>query len=99
MLFTNYSVPTFRKECISGMGSLMQSVYVRENLTCNDPIEVPYYSSEKFEDLCIHCACATTDTTEGSYHICQFCKQSGKLPVLKGKGNYSNHQLLTKLVL
>ena len=36
----------------------MQRVFVRENLSCDEPVEIPYYSSEKFEDLCIHCACA-----------------------------------------
>ena len=28
--------------------SLFERVYVRENFSCEDPVEIPYYSSEKF---------------------------------------------------
>lgn len=64
--------------------TLMERAFVRENLTCDEPVEVSYYSSEKFQDLCIHCACVA-DAVEGAYPICQYCKDNGKLLVLKRK--------------
>ena len=33
---------------------------MRANLTCSDHVEVPFYSSESFTDVCIHCA-STSD--------------------------------------
>ena len=45
-----------------GVGSttdsqLLSKVSVRANLTCNDPVEISFYSSESFPDVCVHCAC------------------------------------------
>ena len=34
--------------------SVLTKVYVRENLTCESPIEIPYYSMNH-EPLCIYC--------------------------------------------
>ena len=34
---------------------LLGRVFVQANLTCSDKVEIPYYSSEVFEDMCIHC--------------------------------------------
>ena len=64
-------------------------VMVRLNLTCNDPVEIPYYSSECFEDICVHCACQTQCTIDGQYPICNDCKGDGKLPVFKRKRKLS----------
>ena len=64
-------------------------VMVRMNLTCNDPVEIPYYSSECFEDICVHCACHTHCNTDGQYPICNDCKGDGKPPVFKRKRKLS----------
>ena len=37
---------------------IFDCVFMHKNLTCYDCIKVPYYFSEKFEDICVHCACA-----------------------------------------
>ena len=34
---------------------LLGHVFARANLTCADKVESSYYSSEVFEDVCIHC--------------------------------------------
>ena len=50
--------------------SLFERIFVRENLDCQTPVEVPYFSSEVFEDVCVHCACNSTQThSNGTYPI------------------------------
>ena len=73
--------PTYKNSMIN----LFERVFVRENITCDDYIEIPYYSSEKFEDICICCACKVSDLVEGQYPLCLECKQQGKSPILKRK--------------
>ena len=34
---------------------VVSKTFVRQNLSCSDPVEVPYYSSQSFQDVCIHC--------------------------------------------
>ena len=53
--------------------------------TCNDPIEVAYYSSERFQLICTHCACVCELVVEGQYPICDFCRQQGLMPIFKRK--------------
>ena len=65
--------------------NLFEHVFVRENITCDDCIEIPYYSSERFEDICIYCGCKVSKLVEGHYPLCPVCKQQGKSPVLKRK--------------
>ena len=71
----------------SDMLSLFERVYVRENLTCDDSVEIPYYSSEKFILVCTNCACTTgqTESREGQYPLCDMCREQGKQPILKRK--------------
>ena len=64
---------------------LFNRVYVRENLTCDMTIEIPYYSSQNFVSVCAHCGCQWTDSDEGKYPVCDYCKQQGHLPLLKRK--------------
>ena len=73
----------------SSAATVFTRVMVRLNLTCNDPVEVPYYSSECFEDICVHCACQTQCTIDGQYPICNECKGDGKPPVFKRKRKLS----------
>ena len=63
----------------------MEHVFVRENLSCDEMVEIPYYSCEKFEDIFTHCACEPTDRIDGGYSICQYCQRSEKMPALKRK--------------
>lgn len=69
--------------------SLFERIFVRENLDCQSPVEVPYFSSEAFEDVCVHCACNSTQTElthpNGAYPICVECMEEGKEKILKRK--------------
>ena len=67
------------------MKDLFGKVYVRENITCNDPVEIPYYSSERFQSVCTHCAYASDTDIEGQYPLCEYCRQQGKHPIFKRK--------------
>lgn len=70
--------------------TLFDRVFVRENLTCDKPIEVPYYSSERFELICTSCGC-TSGAQEGQYPLCGYCKGKGNQPIMKRK-----HKIFTK---
>ena len=70
---------------------VLTKVYVRSNLTCNERIEVSYYSSEVFKDIC-H-LCTSDDLVAGqleTYSICnQFQKDTSKKRLLNGSGYLS----------
>ena len=51
---------------------VMSRIFVRVNLSCSDPVEIPYYSSEAFVDLCIHCGIAQ-DLATGKTDIYLTC--------------------------
>ena len=57
-----------------------EKVYVRENIACSDPVEIPYYSSEKFQSICTHCECECDVDIEGQYPLCEYCRDQGQLP-------------------
>ena len=65
--------------------TLFERLFVRQNLSCDDPVEVPYYSSDRFEDICAHCGCVCAESESGQYPLCSHCKHEGKHPVLKRK--------------
>ena len=66
--------------------SLFERVFVRKNLNCDMPMEVTYYSSNCFEDICVHCACnKDLISTTGAYPICSYCSEEGKQKILKRK--------------
>ena len=66
--------------------SIFERVLVRENLNCEMPMEVTYYSAECFEDLCVHCACnKELIFTTGVYPICSYCLDEGKQKIMKRK--------------
>ena len=56
------------------VATLFNRVFVRENLTCDMSIEVPYYSSERFAKICTSCGCTTDAQEEGQYPLCGYCK-------------------------
>ena len=49
------------------ISTLFQRVFVKGNLTCENPVEVPYYSCEAFEMVCVHCAHPHESAQEGQY--------------------------------
>ena len=61
--------------------------HIRLNLTCEDPVEIPFYSSGAFAPVCIHCA--TGDGLVGGADVetmptCRQCLDNKKL-MLKRK--------------
>ena len=69
----------------SSLSTLFERLFVRQNLSCDDPVEVPYYSSDRFEDVCAHCGCTCAESVSGQYPLCSHCRHEGKHPVLKRK--------------
>ena len=53
---------------------LLEGIYTRSDITCNMPIELPYYSA-KYEDICFYCGTVKhLDVQDASYPICEGCK-------------------------
>ena len=50
-------VETQSRTELSVVNGLFEKIYVQENNTCSDPVEIPYYSSERFQPICTPCAC------------------------------------------
>ena len=58
--------------------SCLRDVFVRQNLTCREKIEVAYYSAGN-ENSCIHCGTLNhLILKDGCYAISQSCKTSKK---------------------
>ena len=58
----------------TGMNALMDKVFVRNNLTCQSTVEVLYFSSGCFRDICDYCAGSDKlERNEGAYPICGKC--------------------------
>ena len=57
----------------------LKSVYVRENISCDSKIELPYFSVDFFPKICIHCEVIGTTRTLGNsvdyYPKCNECKE------------------------
>ncbi|XP_074641196.1 uncharacterized protein LOC141898942 [Tubulanus polymorphus] len=75
-----------KDELSEGECEVLSKVFVRANLSCNSPIEVPYYSSQLFIDVCTNCA-ATENLTQarGSvklYPICEKCFRESTLGIV-----------------
>ena len=71
----------------SSAATVFTRVMVRLNITCSDPVEVPYYSSVL--RICVHCACKTQCTIDGQYPICNECIHDGKPLIFKRKRKLS----------
>lgn len=63
---------------------ISDKVFVRENLCCTSPIELPYYSVGTYQSICIFCGCSETLTnTPEAYPKCIGCND--KENILKKK--------------
>ena len=65
------------------VSKLFEKVKVNDSLTCNSPMEIPYYSSGLFEDICFQCGKIPGENDEesnnqvnieeGYYYYCNEC--------------------------
>ena len=67
------------------ISALLEKVFVKSNLSCATPVEVPYYSSGVFPPVCFHCGTQNTETEDGQYPMCPACVSLKLLPPLKRK--------------
>lgn len=67
------------------IGDLFKKVKINDSLTCNLPMEVPYYSSGLFENICFQCGNIPEENDEsinsvsiddGYYYYCNECNSS-----------------------
>jgi hypothetical protein len=62
------------------IGKIFEKVKVNNSLTCNSTMEIPYYSSGLFEDICFQCGKIPEEDDnepnnqeEGYYYYCEEC--------------------------
>ncbi|CAI2167177.1 19849_t:CDS:2, partial [Funneliformis geosporum] len=62
------------------VSKLFEKVKVNNSLTCDSSMEIPYYSSELFEDICFQCGKIPEEgdnnqvsIEEGYYYYCNEC--------------------------
>lgn len=80
--------------------NLLTKVFLRSNLTCTVPMEVPYFSSDAFEDVFFFCAQKLNLMRgDGCYPLCNQChglkKSQAKLTCRKTEQNKSKENCLT----
>ena len=73
---------------------ILNSVFVRQNMSCDSRIEIPYFSSECFASICIYCGSeqniVPASETEGMYPICSSCKSDPSKPgIFKRKRKFT----------
>lgn len=62
------------------INALLNKCYVRGNITCEMALEVPYFSSGCFKDLCFHCGGEDDlQKVPGAYPICPGCSSTKTL--------------------
>jgi hypothetical protein len=68
--------------------NILKKVFVREDLQCRSPIEVPYYACGSFALICSYCATGddlvSGEAAVGIYSMCSECFKS-KPKLLKRK--------------
>ena len=59
---------------------LLNSIYVRRNISCSSKIELPYYSVDHFPKICIYCGVRGTSRSLSSSlkarPKCESCKKA-----------------------
>ena len=61
-------------------------------LSCNSPIEIPYYGTFPNEPLCFYCGAQDgfVDGDKNEYPLCESCKNMGKEPHNKQTQEYKS---------
>ncbi len=75
---------------------LFDRIFVRQNL---DNIEIPYFSSERFQIVCTFCACVCESSEPGKYPICKDCQNDGTSYVALNRFFYTNSRYFYNLKL
>ena len=68
--------------------NVLDTVFVRENLSCTSIVEKPYFSCDFLKKVCIHCGSSKNVTTSvDSYPKCnkQRCQKEKNVPKTKRK--------------
>ena len=77
----DYTCGSIFADIEAGEDSVLNSIYVKANLTCNSPIEIPYYTAGNAA-ICFHCGDENElQEDETNYPICLSCVSAGKKPV------------------
>ena len=66
---------------------VLEMMHCRENLSCESPIEIPYYSSKLFSNVCFHCGRASRllPSNVEFYPQCMACQSKARAKVTKRK--------------
>ena len=95
--YTAVKLNRFNQEFVYSCGTVLHeqcsniiaNVFVKVNLTCNSPIEIPFYSACN-DPICFYCGCEEENSLEkedAKYPICKICISKKLLPVEKEHGS------------
>lgn len=62
------------------ISALLDRVFVRANLHCTSPVEIPYFSAGIFPSICFYCSDEAVEQIEGAYPTCESCRANHILP-------------------
>ena len=66
---------------IKRVNAVLDKVFVRQNISCRNAIEVPYFSSKSFPAVCYYCgAKENLKHEEGAYPCCELCTTTDSVP-------------------
>ena len=66
---------------INRVNAFLDKVFVRQNISCRNAIEVPYFSSMPFPAVCYYCgAKQNLKHEEGAYPYCELCTTTNSVP-------------------
>jgi hypothetical protein len=84
----SYSCGSCFQEIEDYQGGIFEHVYVNDKLTCDSPIQFPYYVTF-YDPLCFYCGSEhDLASTPEIYPLCVECKKQGKLAKTKNKHTF-----------
>ena len=73
------SMTDFNDRDDTTVDNILKRVFVRRDLRCPQPVEIPYYTSGMFERVCCHCATKHDQLEEAlveGHYLCLWCYQT-----------------------
>ena len=79
------------------LNALLDQVYVRANLNCSMPVEVPYFTCESFMDVCFYCGlsgedCELTTNNTDMYPHCATCLVKNGAPLRRKQNLFAQER-------
>ncbi|XP_046584517.1 uncharacterized protein LOC124291543 [Haliotis rubra] len=75
----DFSCGSCLKDFKETQDGVLSRVFVRKDLQCSLPVEIPYYSSVLYPQICCHCACSDIIVGEAAVDVYPICVECIKI--------------------